>query len=66
MPFFAMTLDDDGQGEPKRIEFTADDPHRAFFILEKEKTGRKAILWQDEKRLGALQRTENGVWQIAG
>jgi len=34
--------------------------------LEKEKTGRKAILWQDEKRLGALQLTENGVWQIAG
>ncbi len=35
MPFFALTLDDDGQGEPKRIEFTADDPHRAFFILER-------------------------------
>ncbi|KHK90942.1 hypothetical protein LK12_08310 [Novosphingobium malaysiense] len=66
MPLFTITLDEDGFGEPKRIEFTADDAHQAFYILENERTGRKAILWQGQKRLGALQREDDGVWKVAG
>lgn len=65
MPSFTLTLDDDGVGEPKRIEFTAPDPGEAFLILEREESGRTAILWEGRKRLGTLHRTETGVWQLA-
>ena len=66
MDSFTLTLEDDGFCEPKRIEFTAPDPGEAFLILEREGSGRTAILWQGRKRLGTLQRTETGVWQLAG
>lgn len=65
MASFTLTLDDDGLGEPKRIEFTAPDPGEAFLILERETSGRTAVLWQGQKRLGTLQRTHAGVWQLA-
>lgn len=65
MASFTLTLDDDGLGEPKRIEFNASDPGQAFLILEREASGRMAILWEGQRRLGTLERTEAGVWQLA-
>ena len=65
MTSFTLVLDDDGLGEPKRIEFTASDPGEAFLILEREASGRTAILWAGSKRLGTLQRAHTGVWQLA-
>lgn len=65
MPLFALTLDADMHGESKRIEFTAEDPCLAFHILERETAGREAVLWQGDRRLAMLQRTEAGVWRLA-
>lgn len=65
MAYFTLTLDDDGLGMPKRIEFTAPDAGQAFHILEREVSGRTAILWEGRRRLGTLERTDAGVWQLA-
>lgn len=65
MHSFALIFENDGHGEPKRIEFTASDCHYAFDILRREKNGRRAILWQGKIRVGTLQCDEAGVWQLA-
>ncbi|GGC05963.1 hypothetical protein GCM10011494_25710 [Novosphingobium endophyticum] len=65
MPLFLLVLEEDGRGEPKKIEFISEDPSQAFEILKQEQSGRAAVLWQEGKRLGTLQRTKAGVWELA-
>ena len=65
MRSFTLTLDGDGLDDSKRIEFDAYDPASAFLILERERAGKTAILWEGEKRLGTLRRTKVGGWQLS-
>lgn len=65
MRSFIITLEADEFGESKRIDFDALDPQYAFQLLEREKVGRNAILWEGETRIGSLRRTQVGAWQIA-
>ena len=65
MRSFTITFDGEGPDESKRIEFDAYDPVSAFSILEREAAGRKAILWEGDKRLGTLMRTNIGGWQLS-
>jgi hypothetical protein len=65
MRSFTLTLIDAGTTEPKRIDFRAYDPVRAFDILEAESVGQAAILWEGEKRVATLRRTNAGAWQLS-
>jgi hypothetical protein len=64
MRSFTITFDEDGTGEPRRIEFHADDPGLAFDLLEDAGAGREATLWEGDKRLGSLSLSEMGYWQL--
>ncbi len=64
MRSFTIILDGESLGEPKRIQFDASDPGRAFDLLECEAIGRTAILLEGEKRLASLRRTQSGGWQL--
>ena len=50
---------------PRKIEFRGYDTSGAFALLEREKTARKATLWESDKRLGTIIRTEGDFWQIS-
>jgi hypothetical protein len=61
---FKLTFDDDDFDVPRAIEFEAVVPAEAFLILKREGGDRMAILWEGERRLGAVKLTESGFWQI--
>lgn len=62
---FTLHIDQDGLGEPKRIEFDGDDPHLAFGIMEREGPGRAARLFEGEKLLGKLKRVGQTYWELS-
>ena len=64
MRTFVMQFEDDGIGEPKRIEFLGDDPSQALAIAQRENTGRSIALWEGRKRLGTLRRLGSELWQV--
>lgn len=64
MRSFILVFDPDDHGDTKRIAFDALDPHYAFQLLERERIGRLAVIFEGEKRLGSLKRTRDGAWQI--
>ena len=64
MRTFMMQFEDDGLGEPKRIEFLGNDPSEALAIAQRENTGRSIELWEGGKRLGTLRRLNAELWQV--
>lgn len=59
-----MHFEDDGRGEPKRIEFTGHDPAMALSIAQRENTGRSIALFEGEVKLGTLKRLTPELWQL--
>ena len=63
MRTFTLLLEDGDN--PRKIEFSGYDTSGAFGLLEREKSARKATLWEDDTRLGTIVRTEDEFWQIS-
>jgi hypothetical protein len=59
-----MHFENDGQGEPKRIEFTGHDPSMALTIAQRENTGRSIALFEGEIKLGTIKRLSPELWQL--
>ena len=61
---FRLVLDCECVDESELIELQGNDPSEFFEFLEREGSGKLATLWEGEKRLGTLKRTEPGLWQL--
>jgi len=64
MRTFTLLFEDDGS-EARRVEFEAFDTSAAFSLLERERTARKATLWENDKRLGTIVRNDGDFWQVS-
>jgi hypothetical protein len=64
MRSFTLIFDPDEFGYQKRIEFDGPDPAHVFPLLEREEIGRLATIWEGEKRLASVRRTQSGAWHI--
>ena len=65
---FILLLEDEvrSDGEnTRRIQFDAIDTSAAFSLLERERTARKATLWEDDRRLGTIVRNDGDFWEIS-
>jgi hypothetical protein len=65
MRTFIMHFEDDGEGNPRRIEFTDHDPLQALAIAQRENSGRAIALFEGERRLGTLRRLGGELWQLS-
>ena len=63
MRTFTLLLEDGDN--PRKIEFKGYDTSGAFGLLEREKSARKAELWESDVRLGVIVRNEGDFWQIS-
>ncbi|KHK90891.1 hypothetical protein [Novosphingobium malaysiense] len=61
---YRLKFEDDGLGVDKIVEFMAPDPAKALMIAGLEAANRYAELWQGNKRICRLRRTEEQVWLI--
>ncbi len=66
MAQYSLTYGDDGIGQPKQIDFLADDPSRALHLAHREANGRPAELWRDGRPLCTIKRvgTAPDYWMI--
>lgn len=64
MRTFTLLFEEDGN-EARRVEFEALDTSAAFSLLERERSARKATLWENDKRLGTIVRNDGDFWQIS-
>ena len=61
---YRVILADDGIGEARRVEFEAYDPALALHLAQREKPGRKVMLFEDERPLGTLTYGRAGFWTV--
>lgn len=64
MDTYQLIFSDDGRGEPRKIEFDAEDAATALSIAHKEAPDRSAELWRDAQKLCTIRRKEEGFWQV--
>lgn len=67
MTTYRLIFATDGIGEPKEVEFEADDASRALVIAHGEAADRPAELWRNGERVCTIRRkTEAGeFWQLS-
>jgi hypothetical protein len=63
MRSFTIAFEGDDQ-DKRQIEFVAQDPRRAFSILELEGFASAATLLEEGRPLGVLRRSPSGFWQF--
>ena len=61
---YQLVMSDDGEGEPKTIEFEASSPDAALFVAERQCQGRAAELFENKRSLGRLQCARRGGYWI--
>lgn len=66
MAIYKLKFTDDGLGCAKEIEFEALDAGQALLVARGELSGRRAELWERERRLCTLRRegTQGDIWHI--
>jgi hypothetical protein len=62
---FTMYFEDDGLGEPRRIEFKGPDPLQALHIAKREDKGRTIALFEGDKKLGTIKRLGPELWHLS-
>jgi hypothetical protein len=50
--------------EPRRIDFRAEGPDHAFQIARNESHGVNVTLWEGERLLARMTKTEANVWKL--
>lgn len=61
---FSLMFEDDGVGQPKRVDFEGVDPAAAFDVMSREHCRRRAKLYEGKKLLSTLRRTGVDGWEI--
>ncbi|QZD90012.1 hypothetical protein K3148_00930 [Qipengyuania aurantiaca] len=64
MPQYTLEFEDDGFGEPKRVEFKAQNPAGALSLLENELALRHAKVWEGDTLIADIMRDRQGIWHI--
>ena len=66
MSHYSLIYPEDGLGQPKRIDFRADNPSRALHLAHREASGRPAELWKDGAKLCTIKRVgaKPDYWMI--
>ena len=64
MPQYTIQFEDDGIGEPKRVEFTAKNPAGALPLLESEHAFRHAKVWEGDNLIADIMRDNQGIWHL--
>lgn len=64
MRTFTLRFEPDPTGDARSIEFSGEDPHRAFVILAHEPERRRATIWEGTKCLGSVVRTGRDSWEL--
>lgn len=64
MPHYSLQFEDDDLGQPKRLEFTSENPATVLSLLETEGVRRSVKLWEGNRLLGRLMRDRQGVWHL--
>ena len=52
------------EAEPRRIDFQAEGPDHAFQIARNENQGVNVTLWEGERLLARMTKTEANVWKL--
>jgi hypothetical protein len=64
-PFHLLLITDDG-AEPRRVNFHADDPFQAFQSALNERSRCEVELWDGERLLVRMSKTEANLWKLHG
>lgn len=64
MPQYVFEFDDDKLGQPKRVEFAAENSATALTLLQEEAAFRHVKLYEGDKLLGDVMRDGQGVWHL--
>lgn len=64
-PFHLLLITDDGAA-PRRIDFQADDPFQAFQSALNERSRCEVELWDGERLLVRMSKTEANLWKLHG
>lgn len=66
MTTYRLKFSDDGLGCAQEIEFDAHDAGTALVIAQREVSGRRAELWESERRLCTLRREgpRGEIWRV--
>ncbi|QXF12260.1 MULTISPECIES: hypothetical protein [Sphingopyxis] len=66
MRHYQLVLLEGGEADPRRIEFRADDPYQAFQAALNERGSSEVELWDGEKLLVRMSKTEANLWKLHG
>jgi hypothetical protein len=64
-PFHLLLITGDG-AEPRRVDFQADDPFQAFQSALNERSRCEVELWDGERLLVRMSKTEANLWKLHG
>lgn len=66
MATYRLKFSDDELGSAKEIEFDAHDAGSALAVAQGERFGRRAELWESERRLCTLRREgpRGEIWRV--
>lgn len=64
MRIFLLKLDD-GNDEPQQVQFDSLDTGAIFTLLERKKSVNEATLWEGDRQVAKIVRSENDYWQIS-
>ena len=64
MPQYVLEFDDDDLGQPKRVEFKAENPSGALSLLQQERSFRHVKISESDELLGEVIRDGQGVWHL--
>ncbi|MGN6595251.1 hypothetical protein [Sphingopyxis terrae] len=66
MRLYQLVLLEGGETDPRRIEFRADDPYQAFQAALNERSSSEVELWDGEKLLVRMSKTDANLWKLHG
>ena len=64
MRTFLLKLEKAG-GDARHIQFDSLDTGAVFTLLEREKAVNEATLWEGDRKVATIVRSENDYWQIS-
>ena len=66
MRLYHLVLLDGSEADPRRIEFRADDAYPAFQAALNERSSGEVELWEDDRLLVRMSKTEANLWKLHG
>ncbi len=64
LPSYTLQFENDSGGEPRKVEFEADNASAVLSALSEERDLRHVKVWEDGNLLGDVMRDRSGVWHL--